>query len=772
MKSMSFFRCSVFICVSILPTFAMAANAIQKLEVRRDGDTILVKLQMQNPLTAQPGTWSVIEPPRVVFDFPDTDNRTGSATQQLNEGDLKSVNLVQSDTLTRLVLNLARSTKYTSEIDGRNLFIKLRSHGNSARNEPSPSTYQASATKSSADKQGERASIRDISFRRGDNGQGLVIVDLSDGSVPVDVRRSGNGLLIELQDVDLPDRLQSTRDVNDFATLVNSIASRKAGSATQLQLGIARGQWFHQAKVLNNKLIVEINPVPVDDQNKLVQSGQTGKKVSINFYEAEATMVLRTLAEISERNIMIDPSLAGRKITANLENIPYDEALEIVMAQVGASKRISENLILFADRAVLQSRDMARAVESAQRDETAPLVSEAIQLNFAKASEVRDLLLLGDSSGAGARKQIASGQSAGGQFVSSSNSQAQVSGTAQSGSVDLAGSSSRTSTSGVTSDKTGSLSGVLSSRGVMNVHAESNKLFVTDIAVVIERIREMVRAIDIPPRQVLIEARIVRADNSFGRSLGLRLGYNDVSSTVPGRGIGTRLGGNNYATVGTTGSDLLALTGQSSGGGATLGQVGSAAPQINLPSLSSPTGQFAISVFNSSLTKFINLELQASENEGRTTNISSPRVVTADNLEAKIERGTKVPYSTASSNGTNTQFIDAKLSLTVKPQIAPNGTVILDLSVTNDTVGEGSPPSINTTNLKTKVTVENGGTVVLGGVITDDTANTESRIPYLSDIPYIGNFFKSTNTIRSKGELLIFITPRVMSSTGTSVAQQ
>lgn len=720
--------------VLLCPGLAWAeANAIKQVQVRRDGDQTLIKVQLRESIKTLPGNWSVVEPPRIVFDFPETENLTGSSSQRVASGDLKSLNVVQAENLTRLVLNLYRPTKFSTEIDGNFLLIKLESAPVAAANQQEPSSFAAPQAKvDSRDVLAPtNASVRDIAFRRGEDGQGQVLVDLSDGTVPVDVKRTPLGLMVELRGVDLPERLRNRRDVIDFATPVSYITTQTVGDVVRLEI-LAKGKWFHQSSLTNSQLSIEVKPIPAEDANKLVLTGQQGQKVSINFYDAESTMVLRTLADISGKNVIVDPSLVGKRVTVSLENIPYDQALEIVMAQVNASMRIRNDVVLFGDRAVLQKRDQEQADELVRASDTAPLVAETFELNYLKVADVAALITSSLSTSSTTELPVVAGQAA------------------------------PPAASGTPAAPPATAKGLLSARGSMTQHAPSNKLFVRDTAERIDAIRQVIRTVDIPARQVLIEARIVRADTSFNRALGMRMGYNDLSSTVPGRGVGDRIGGNVYGTVATTSSDLMSLTGQSVGGGTSLGSVGSAAPQINLPAGASPTGQFAISVFNSSLTKFINLELQAAESEGRTINISSPRVVTANNLEAKIARGTKIPYSTASSQGTNTQFIDATLSLTVKPQIAPNGTVILELQVTNNTPGSGSPPSIQTAELKTKVTVDNGGTVVLGGVITDDSTDTESRVPFLSDIPYIGNFFKSTNKITSKGELLVFITPRVL----------
>jgi type IV pilus assembly protein PilQ len=478
-------------------------------------------------------------------------------------------------------------------------------------------------------------------------------------------------------------------------------------------------------RLTGNELAIEIRQIPADDANKLVQTGQSGQKVSINFFEAEATMVLRTLAEISGKNVMIDPSLSGRRITVTLDNIPYDQALEIVMAQVGASMRVSDAIVLFGDRAVLQKRDQDRADDLAKAADIAPLVSETFELSYLKAADVETLITSAPSAQAATNNAPATpGQPAPAQGATNS----------------IAG------------------KGMLSARGSISKHEPTNLLFVRDTEDRIAAIRQVIKAVDVPAKQVMIEARIVRADTTFSRNLGVRLGFNDLRNTV-GKGVGTRIPGTDgYVAFGTTSAGLQSGTGQTIGGGVAP-TTPFQGPSINLPVAGNT---FAVSVFDASLTKFLNLELQAAEAEGKSVNIASPRVVTANNLEAKISQGQKIPYSTASSQGTNTQFIDAVLSLSAKPQIAPNGTVILELKVKNDAAGSGSPPPINTSELNTKVTVENGGTVVLGGVILEESTITENRIPVLGDIPYLGNLFKSNEKITRKGELLVFITPRIL----------
>lgn len=477
-----------------------AENSIKQIQVRQEGDLVLLKVQMAAPLKSLPGNWSVVEPPRVVFDFPETDNQSGQASQKIMAGDLKSLNLVQTDKLTRLVLNLYRPTKFSAEIVGDALFIKLQAQTIASSQAPALSVYQPVATKATAIA-ADTAAIRDIAFRRGADGEAVITVDLTDGSVPIDIRRAGDTLNVELRNVELPERLQNRRDVNDFATPVTTISSRSLDNLTRMDIA-ARGHWFHQARVTNNQLTIEIKPIPADEANKLVQAGQQGQKVSINFFDADATMVLRTLAEISGKNVLIDPSLNGRRITVNLDNLPYDQALEIVMTQVNAAMRVRNDVVVFGDRAALQKRDQDMADELARANDTAPLVTERFQLNYVKTADVESLVNKG--------------------LIQASPS-APAAPPSVNGAVSLpAGSSAGNPSKG----------GMLSPRGNITSHPATNQIFVSDIASVVEAIREVIRNIDIPPKQVMIEARIVEASTGFSNSLGVRLKYfgNGVTS--------------------------------------------------------------------------------------------------------------------------------------------------------------------------------------------------------------------------------------------------
>lgn len=704
-------------------------NAIKQVQVRRDGDKVLLKIEMRDPVKIAPGNWSVVEPPRVVFDFPDTQNVTGSNAQQVNAGDLKSLNLVQTEKLTRLVLNLFRPTKYSTEVDGNNLFIRLETQAMTAGSEAAPSSYQKAQAKPAQMFDAEPAAVRDIVFRRGPDGQALIVVDLSDGTAPIDVRRTGNGVSVELSRVTLPERLQNRRDVTDFATPVNFVTANAVGDTTRLEIA-AKGKWFHQAQLANNQLTIEVKPIPADDANKLVQQGQQGQKVSINFYDADSALVLRTLAEISGKNVMIDPSLLGRKITVGLDNIPYDQALEIVMTQVNAAMRIRNDVVLFGDRAVLQQRDQAAADEAARANDTAPLVSETFTLSYIKPSELASLINANIAQAGGSEnlQQTTTTPSSGG------------------------GPTSTTKPVGG--------GGMLSARGAMATHDLTKKLFVKDTAAVIEAIREVVRNVDVPQKQVMIEARIVEASTGFTSALGTRLRFFNSGVASAGNTMGS-LGVANTSTANLSNVDVF-------GAAATPTMVRSTTQGFGTNFNLAGTTAINLMLFNRAATKLITLELQAAEADSKNKTISAPRVVTMDRKAATINNTQQVTILTGVNAQTGLpiyQTFAAPLTLTVTPAINPDNRVSLDLNIAKSTITNVATGSLDTNTIKTNVIVENGGTVVIGGFTREGDIESQDRVPFLGDLPYVGFLFKANSRNRTRSELLVFITPRIVNDT-------
>jgi type IV pilus assembly protein PilQ len=719
-----------------------AENSIKQIQVRRDGDQILLKVQLSSPLKTLPGNWSVQEPPRVVIDFPETDNQTGQTVQQVTEGDLKSLNLVQTEKLTRLVLNLYRPTKFSTEIVGDVLFIKLQKQSVEASKEPAPSVYQPTTPVPSTTAAGtpvpvaDTAAIRDIAFHRGEDGQATITVDLTDGTVPIDIRRAGTGIIVELRDVELPERLQNRRDVNDFATPVTMLTARAIGNLTRLEIA-AHGRWFHQSHLANNQLTIEVKPIPADEANKLVQTGQQGQKVSINFFSADATMVLRTLADISGKNVLIDPSLNGKTVTANLDNIPYDQALEIIMAQVNAGMRVRNDVVLFGDRAVLQKRDQDTADEATRASDVAPLVAETFKLNYVKAADVVSLV---NSSFAAAPTGAAAGA------------------------APAAGAAAAAPAAGAAAG--GANKGMLTARGGISIHDATNQVFVRDTSAVIEAIREVIRKVDIPPKQVMIEARIVEASTTFASSLGVRMTVGNMQT-----GGGYQIPGTSTRVAFSASPNNLLATGNVDVFGSAPAPSLSASPVIFRPSYSlAGAGNFGLMLFNSAATKVISLELQAAENDSRNKTVSSPRIVTLDRKAATINNTQQVTILTGVNATTGLpiyQTFSAPLTLGVTPSVNPDNRISLELNIAKSTITNATTGSLDTNTVTTTVMVENGGTVVIGGFSRESDIQTQDRVPFLGDLPYIGFLFKATQKSTSRSELLVFITPRIVSDSLT-----
>ena len=738
------------LCLGLADAALAAENSIKQVQVRREGDQVLLKVQMAAPLKALPGNWSVLDPPRVVLDFPDTDNQTGQTLQSVTAGDLKSLNLVQTDKLTRLVLNLYRPTKFATELAGDVLFIRLEGQGAQANQEAAPSVYQGSVQASQAAKvpfTPEIAAVRDIVFRRGEDGQASIMVDLTDGTIPIDIRRSGVGLVVEMRDVEIPERLQNKRDVNDFATPVTSITSRGTGNVTRMEV-VARGRWFHQAHLANNQLTIEIKPIPVDDVNKLVQTGQQGQKVSINFFGADATMVLRTLADISGKNVIVDPSLSGRTVSANLDNIPYDQALEIIMAQVNAGMRVRNDVVLFGDRVILQKRDQDLADELTRANDTAPLVAETFKLNYVKGADV--LALINSSFSSTPSSGAAPGAGGAAPGAAAPGAAAPAAGAPAAGAAG-----------------TPQARGMLSARGGISMHDATNQIFVRDTQAVVDAIREVIRSVDIPPKQVMIEARIVEASTGFTNSLGMRLRLADA----------TALGNRGYEVPGTNGTRFALGTTTSFSNTDTFGAPSTPtltrSTNIFQPSYSlASAANIGLMLFNSAGTKLLALELQAAENDSRNKTISSPRIVTMNRKAATINNTQQVTILTGVNATTGLpiyQTISAPLTLGVTPSVNPDNRISLELNIAKSTITNATTGSLDTNTVTTNVIVENGGTVVIGGFSRESDVQTQDRVPFLGDLPYVGFLFKTTSKSSTRSELLVFITPRIVAE---SLAQR
>ena len=668
-------------------------NAITAIDVSsRQGGKVVVKITTREPLGNPPVGFSINNPPRVAFDFPDTVNGLGKSTQEVGNTELRSIRLGQSGDRTRVVLNLTRPIKYDSQLDGNNLVITLTTGSDAAGGGP------VAETKFSQGKANVSHALVNVDFRRGKGGEGQVIIDMSDATTGIDLRRQGKSVIIDFIQTDIPSSLQRRLDVVDFATPVESVEATKQGTNARLVIS-PRGNWEHSAYQTDNRLIIEVKPV-VEDPTKIGQAsgrGYTGDKLSLNFQNIEVRAVLQVIADFTGLNIITSDTVAGN-LTLRLKDVPWDQALDIILQSKGLDLRKNGNVVWIAPRDELATKEKLQLEAQAQIQELEPTRTESFQLNYQKADALQKL---------------------------------------------LADASQR----------------VLSKRGSAVVDIRTNTLFVQDTPTKLEEVAQLIKKVDIAIRQVLIEARIVEATDTFGRSLGVRLG-----SLTKADGFGGPLGARSFI-----GGSVRSLGVQTTQAQDYATSFFPDSLSVNLPAATLGTGSnpgaFTFTLFNSALTRFLNLEISALQLDARGKIISSPRIITADNVEANIEQGTEIPYQTATASGaTSISFRKATLRLKVKPQITPDDNVIMKLDVNKDSVGQitQAGPAIDTKQVTTEVLVENGGTIGIGGIYTQDESTQQSKIPWLGDIPFIGFLFRNERRFNDRRELLVFVTPRIV----------
>jgi type IV pilus assembly protein PilQ len=682
-------------------SIAMAQeNAIENITASQQGANVIVKVTMKNPVTKPPIGFSITSPSRIALDFSGTGNGMGKSSQDISLGDVRSVNVVQAGDRSRLVFNLLRPLNYATTVDKNTVVVTIDGSGGIATAVNSAGLPVA-AKAAPAGKQ----ALRDIDFRRGAAGEGRVVVDLPSNQVAVDVRQQGQTIVVDFMKTALPEVLRRRLDVSDFGSPVQSVTTTPQGENVRMVIE-PKGLWEHSAYQSDTQLVVEVKPIK-EDPNKLVQGtqGYRGERLSLNFQNVEVRAVLQVIADFTGLNIITSDSVNGN-LTLRLKDVPWDQALDIVMQAKGLDMRKNGSVLWIAPKEELLTKEKLELEQKAQIAELEPLKTETFQLNYQKAESFR--MAFGIDGGDGKKT-------------------------------------------------------ILSKRGSAVIDPRTNQLFVTDIASKIDEVRKLVQKTDIASKQVLIEARIVEADDKFSRNLGVKLGFDDMRTL--------RGGVSGYAVNGNT---RAAVTGNYNGIGE---QTGQAVPSetaynntqfINLPAGgingANPTS-LAVSLFSAAANRFLNLELSALEADGKGKIISSPRVVTADQLKALIEQGTELPYQVATASGaTSISFRKANLKLEVTPQITPDGNIILDVDVNKDSVGVETRAgfAIDTKHVKTQVLVENGGTVVLGGIFQQVERTNETKVPLLGDIPGVGHLFKSTGRTNDKTELLIFITPKIV----------
>ena len=705
--------CATFVAAGTLamPTVAWAQNAIQSITSSQQSGTEVVRIEMAQPLSAVPTGFSVQAPPRIAIDLPGVSNAMGRSSVEINQGNLRSVAVAQAGDRTRLVLNLKQASGYRAQIQGKTLLLVLDGASQAvASAAPADQTAQFAPAQNT-----DTQSLRDVDFRRGADGAGRVIVSLPSTQVGVDIRQQGQTLVVEFLRSTLPDALRRRLDVADFGTPVKTVTSFQNGDRVRMVVE-PTGAWEHSAYQTDNQFVLEVRPVKIDP-NKLTQGpGFSGEKLSLNFQNIEVRALLQVIADFTNFNVVTSDTVTGT-VTLRLKDVPWDQALDIIMQSKGLGVRKSGNVLWIAPKDELASKEQVDLESRKKIADLEPTRTQSYQLNYTKSEEVAKAL---------------SGQASGGGGGGGSGGAAQA-------------------------------TRILSPRGSVIFETRTNQLFVTDVPSKLEEIQTMITKIDIPVRQVLIEARIVEADDSFGRALGIKLGGSDlrgIRGGTPGYGIGGDnrvLPGANYNAIGAQ-----TLQGQP--------YAYSDTQFINLPANTSAFGgtsaaTFALSLFGATANRFLNLEISALEAEGRGNIVSSPRVITADQKKASIEQGEDIPYQQATSSGaTSVSFKKASLRLEVTPQITPEGNVILTLEVSKDSRGAltAAGPAINTKKVNTEVLVENGGTVVIGGIFTQDEQTEVNKVPLLGDIPFIGLLFQNRVKSTRKTELLVFITPKIV----------
>jgi type IV pilus assembly protein PilQ len=688
-------------------------NAVQSVETTTlPGGRVVVRVNLKKALTATPAGFTVGNPPRIALDLPDTGNALGRNTVEANLGPLSNVNVVQAGTRTRLVLNLNKSVEYEATIDGKSLLIALGDIGTGA------APVNASPRFAEAAPGAARHSIRDVDFRRGAGGEARIVTTLSDAQAGINIRQQANGVVVDFIGTELPKALQRRLDVADFGTPVQTIETYTLGDNTRMVIQ-PRGGWEYSAYQTDNSFIVEVKQS--DDAQKKTADGKvkyTGEKLSLNFQNVEVRSVLQVIADFTGLNIIASDSVTGN-LTLRLKDVPWDQALDLIMQTKGLDKRQNGNVIWIAPKDELLTKEKLEFEARSAVADLEPLTTEYIQLNYMRADEAQTMLY-GFASGAFLA-------SAGNNAVNCS-AQAQGLGGAAAAQASQQG-------KGENDQK------VLTKRGRATYELKTNTLIITDTTRKIQEVRELLARLDVPARQVMIEARVVVATDGWSRDLGARLGF---QMTKDRSVLGHQIGGVPFSSDPTaTGQALPDVVG---------------------------AGNLALSLLNLANGNLLSLELRALEADQRGKVISNPRVLTTNQKPAVILNGTQVPYITTQlTGGLLTQtvtFKDAFLCLLVDPQILNNDSIILTVEVQKDSVRNipeiTGIPAIDTKRVKTQVRVNNGETLVLGGIFDGDENTTVNKVPLLGDMPVLGNLFKTTSKENNKTELIIFITPRII----------
>ena len=691
----SFSRLGLPLLALLMSPEILAAN-LQALDVAAlPGDRVELKLSFDEPVLAPRG-YTIEQPARIALDLPGVSNKLGTKNRELGVGNARSVTVVEAKDRTRLIINLTTLAPYNTRVEGNNLYVMV---GDGVKSNMTSSAAVAAApvSKSAAAKvYGPQARvINNIDFKRGEQGEGNVVITLSDASVSPDIQDQGGKIRLDFMKTQLPESLRVRLDVKDFATPVQFVSA--TGSTDKASIVIEpTGFYDYLAYQTDNKLTLSIKPLTQSDveKRKAERFAYTGEKLSLNFQNIDVRSVLQLIADFTDLNLVASDTVKG-DITLRLQNVPWDQALDLVLKTKGLDKRKVGNVLLVAPADEIAARERQELESQKQIAELAPLRRELIQVNYAKASDMAKLF-----------QSVTSAEDAG------------------------------------------------DDRGSITVDDRTNSIIAYQTQERLDELRRIVAQLDIPVRQVMIEARIVEANVDFSKSLGVRWGGNARKSNVELFGRGQR----------------MTVEEGAEGEGDTI-EIPFNTPFVDMGVAGASSG-IGIGLITDNLV--LDLELSAMESTGNGEVVSQPKVVTSDKETAKILKGTEVPYQEASSSGASTtSFKEAALSLEVTPQITPDNRIIMEVKVNKDSVGQvfQGVPSIDTNEVNAKVLVADGETIVIGGVFSNTQNKSVDKVPFLGDLPFIGRVFKRDVVQNEKSELLVFLTPRIMNNQAIAVSR-
>ncbi len=671
----------------------LLTNKIENIDFSaQSGGRVSIRIQMKEALTNPPAGFTLNSPARIALDFPNTANGLGKNNITNEQGALKGVSLAQAKDRTRMVINLTKNVGYNTVLNGKDVIITLQGNEAAAGNATTETRFAESRVSN------QEHAITNVDFVRGKNGEGRIMIDLSDANSGINIKQKGKLIIVDFVNTDVPTELQRRLNVVNFNTPVLYVDTMKQGKNGRMVIE-PKGNWEQSAYQADKKFIIDVRQV-VEDPNKLVRGtkpGYAGEKLSLNFQNIEVRSVLQVIADFTGLNIITSDTVTGN-LTLRLKDVPWDQALDIIMQNKGLTMRKTGNVITVAPAEEVTAKEKAQLEALNAIEDLEPLRTEVFTLKYQKAESFKNILTGSGDAGGG------SGQN----------------------------------------------KSILSKRGSAVWDPRTNTLFIQDTAKKLEEIQGIINKTDIAVKQVMIESRLVLADEKFGKSLGARFGVQKAGRF-----------GNNDLSIGGTLNNTGAATGSSNTTGAIANTGGL---NSNLP-VANAFGSVAFSLFRLPAGLLLNLELTALETDQRGKIVSSPRVTTANQQKAKIASGTEIPYLQASSSGaTNVSFKEAVLSLEVTPQITPDDKIIMDLEVKKEKVGVVffGVPSIDTQRVNTQVLVANGETAVLGGIYEETERNDVDKVPFFGDLPIIGNAFKRRTKQQDKTELLIFITPKIM----------